>query len=401
MKTIHVISSSLGKNQDSHAIRIANYLDREVMRSNGITLRLWGIGEGECGGWQVNDIGVCEKRTFRSFFLNGIAGNLYYRFSREGRFQGLRAAVERIIVDKVQEGDLVITASGLMASHLGALSARKEGKQFEWFADFGDPLSYVDRYSRPWFYQYTRRIEGEVAARADLVLVTTKETRDYFECFYPSSRVKVLYYGCGKEACADKNFTAVTDKSDTVLKIGHIGVAYKSNRDLRPLIKACGEFCCQELGLHLSLVGPHSGAFDRLAKRKAVKLKNFNYYSSGGVSYIESLLLMNELDLLVIVGNKSKLQIPGKCFVSLMQPKPILYIKQIVDDPFLSLTTGDASILVSTMDEKDILSKLEEYMKYRHSYDSVAVMRPISGKYESFSSINLSKKLLESIALAS
>ncbi|WP_019528825.1 hypothetical protein [Dasania marina] len=389
MANLYIFSSSLGRYEDSQAIRIGNYLNSEVLKDKFASINIFGIGVGLARGYRVMDVtGGVENYSQASGFLRR---NIEYRFCYPDKYKGLRDFVYRKIVSLVKDDDVVISASGSVEAHLGVLKARKE-KEFIWVADYGDPLSYVEKKMRPWFYKRSVRDEKEIVKTSNLVLVTTNETKNLFCKTYFAKNIEAIEYGFQN---------VVIEKEKTfcggMVSAGHIGVAYKSNRDMRPLIHSLAELTNEGVRVDFYLAGPRSAAFDRLAKLYSKQKSFFNYNSNDYIEYEESIERLKKFDIMPIIGNKSVYQIPGKCFILISLPIPILYIKQTNDDPFLKLFADAGGVLVCENKKSAIRKKLTFYLENQKQIKEAAKSRIHNKAVQMYNEKNTTKRLMNII----
>jgi hypothetical protein len=116
------------------------------------------------------------------------------------------------------------------------------------------------------------------------------------------------------------NLEKHTTKQDKTINIVYVGVAFKGSRDITPLLDKIYKIKSPNIRMHF--YGKVSDAFKAYVNSKEYNFVNFY----GQIDYMSSIDIIAEADVLVIIGNDSKLQIPGKTYMYLASGKPILYI---------------------------------------------------------------------------
>ena len=106
-----------------------------------------------------------------------------------------------------------------------------------------------------------------------------------------------------------------------------------------------------EWKIALRVVGTYSPFFLRMSE----SLRHLRVTYSGWVPYESSILEIGEADVLLLYGNRSAIQIPGKVYPYLASGRPIIYVAQMPldQDPtwrlignfggIIGLKQGDAS----------------------------------------------------------
>ncbi len=221
--------------------------------------------------------------------------------------------------------DVVVSASGSATAHLAsARIARRLG--VPWVADYGDPWHFVDRDHRPLLADRSERVEREVVLQAHTLVFTTEATERLYQDWLGGEcpRTVVLPYGYREADFAAQPPTVGLDQSPasgSKLTLAHIGAAYLGNRTLLPLLRAVAEHRGR---YRVAIVGDHSRAFDEEAARLGLTDTEIRQR----VPYDEAVRATLAADVLVIVGNKGPMQVPGKVFVTLASGRPILYLSQ-------------------------------------------------------------------------
>jgi hypothetical protein len=125
------------------------------------------------------------------------------------------------------------------------------------------------------------------------------------------------------------------------LRLSYVGAASRRARNLIPLIEAIATARLQ-IPLQLQIVGDASAHFQAAAQQIGLNAVEF----TGRVSYRDSVRHICQAGILILVGNKSPYQIPGKSFLYLASGRPILYVYQMAerDDPTWQLLREFAGV---------------------------------------------------------
>jgi hypothetical protein len=108
------------------------------------------------------------------------------------------------------------------------------------------------------------------------------------------------------------------------IRLAYIGAASRRARNLNPLITSLAK-SNSKLPFQLQIVGDVSMHFRITAQQ--LGLSNIEF--TGRVSYTESIRLICKAGILILIGNKSPYQVPGKTFLYLASGRPLLYIHQM------------------------------------------------------------------------
>lgn len=254
--------------------------------------------------------------------------NLAYRLYAPDPYCGwerdaLRLA--RLVLQKYQP-DIILSASGSCRAHLAAAVLKRE-TGLPWVADLGDPWSWVD-WSRidTWIKAIQNSwLERRTLPLADLLIWTTESVQRAYQRWWgnrlPSSIV--IPYGYRRadfEGC-------VWRPASEPIRLVYVGTASRRERNLIPVIE-CFARKRSGLSLWLQIVGNTSKHFRIAAQKLGVSAIEF----IGPVSYRDSLRFICEAGILLLIGNKSPYQIPGKTFLYLASGRPILYLRQIAKE---------------------------------------------------------------------
>lgn len=259
--------------------------------------------------------------------------------------------------------DIIVTSGG---SHTAHMAGRQLSEHFSvpWVADLGDPWSLVD--PKSWVYMVKARrnrlLELQTIPCASGLVFTTETTLTAYQEWLGDKLPQAIVlpsYGYN----ADDFLTPELEcqQSSNKISISHIGAAHQANRNLIPTIQALSAL--EQTGplkhsYVLNIIGPHSQSFEE----EAVRLKFDSVTFSDRVSYQDSIDWINRSNVLIIVGNASPLQIPGKVYPNLGSGRPILYIGQLPheQDPTARLLAQFPGVLFAENSQGSIIKALQE-----------------------------------------
>lgn len=289
--------------------------------------------------------------------------------------------------------DLLMSASGSGTAHLAAARLQRMLRR-PWVADLGDPWSWVDwQHPDTWLKALQNSwLERRTLPQADLLLWTTDTTQRAYQRWYgrtiPPS--VVIPYGYRQE-----DFPAAPAPAPLPIRFAYVGAASRRARNLIPFMEALAH-ARNALPATLQIVGDASHHFQRAAH--ALSLPQIQF--TGRVSYADSLHSIREAGVLVLVGNKSPYQVPGKTFLYLASGRPILYLSQMppADDPTYQLLSAFEGVAAVPNQAQAIQEWLETLNEARfRAWEAQARARHAAPSLEPYEVHSLGQRLYDSI----
>ncbi len=259
--------------------------------------------------------------------------------------------------------DLILTSSGSYTAHMAG-PALAGLFQAPWVADLGDPWSLLDK-RKPVLStraKLNQRLELRSIPNASGVVFTTEETlaayREWLGSALPRA-VAIPTYGFDVRDFAGAPSGVCMDAEN--IHLSHIGAAFHGNRSLVPTIRAISALSAErrvKRKYTLNVIGPHSVRFEKEAERIGFE----SVFFCGVVSYSESIAWMKRSGVLLIVGNRGSLQIPGKVYPCLGSGRPILYLGQTPrrTDAAASLLERFSGVIYATNEVDSICAAIRE-----------------------------------------
>ena len=230
---------------------------------------------------------------------------------------------------KYGKPNIVFSASGSQKAHF--IAAKYSAKNnIPWIADYGDPWYSIEKKNRPYLAKIVKSIEANLVSKASKLIFTTNATKKEYIDKYNilASKCNVIPYGfLAKDTLVEEK--KINNTENQIITYSHIGTAHKNDRNLIPFILALDEYQLEKKSkFGMLIAGKHSPDFDVFLNKSKIHKKNI--YNL--ISLEHSVKLHLECDISIIVGNKNGAQVPGKIFVCLAIPRPILYIAQTNQD---------------------------------------------------------------------
>lgn len=229
--------------------------------------------------------------------------------------------------------DWMISVSHPFTGHLVGLLARRGAPGARWLVDIGDPFHLMPEPSpnnQRIYGALNRLVERKVLAGADTVCVTTEGTRRQYEHGFgvPAGKISVIppllslpSYGQGQR-----------ERKDGVIRLVYVGTLYRGLRNperLLALFRALAEAGTGQ-AFELHFYGSPNDCADLLARCKVSAPSSLRMH--GLVPRNEVTLAMDDADVLVNIGNDSRVQLATKVIEYMAMGKPILNLVSIDDD---------------------------------------------------------------------
>lgn len=372
-KNILLVTCSYGKFPDSHSIRLRNLLERLDIEKYNLEIMAPGPKSALCPiinesaketftrlPLQLILIDYLNYKNFKR--INWFVKNIVYRLGFPDHFMGWNRIGLKSTNRIKMIPDFILSASGSPEAHMLAAKLKSKFK-CKWIADYGDPWSSIDMKIRPYYSKISVYLEKKLLNDADAIVFTTMNTKNEYISKFNVKNPTVIPYGFNLNDFKPNNIVI----NNPYFSISHIGTAHVSDRDLRPLISASDQLVDVINDLELIIYGKHSMEFDKSILRS--KLKKFKLKQL--VPYQEALNASYNSDIQIIVGNINGSQVPGKIFINLLIPKPILYLKQCCEskDEALGYLLNFKGIAYCENNEVDISKKLiqikKNYLKFK------------------------------------
>ncbi len=313
-----------------------------------------------------------------------IRGNLFIPDARVFWIKPSVRFLERYIAENSIE--YLISTGPPHSLHLIALKLKQTRPQLKWVADFRDPWTNIDFYSKlmltPFADKKHKRLEAQVLLQADLVLSIGQHMSAEFQTIYRAhggktpEKFKVITNGYDEE-----DVVQLALKKDVGFSLAHIGTLVKDRNPevlwkvLSRLVKHHAEFAS---ALQIKLVGK----VDLFVKERlsAHQLSAFVKY----IDYLPHNEVIKEQQqssvLLLLVNNtpNAKGILTGKFFEYMASGRPVLAIGPVNGELAAILRDTECGVISGFDDDK----KLEEHLMQLYNNREI---QPNTEKVKSYS----------------
>lgn len=256
-------------------------------------------------------------------FLRPLYGAYHYLFGRigdpdwivPGALQGLR------MLSKRRYQLVFASACFYFASHIAAAIVGRL-HDLPLVLDYGDPWGPEPPVQPRWFDRFS---EASVVRRARKVIVTNGAARDLLLMHHPflrPERVAIIPQGY-REWLAEDEPHVKDQGSFTIVYTGSVGWGLRSPIEFLKAVQAA-----RHLGIHMKFLW----AGVKMPPDEAQRIQDLGLSSVlqdlGHLSHEDALAVQRKATLLLVIGNRSRAQIPGKVIEYIGASRPILCLAE-------------------------------------------------------------------------
>lgn len=285
----------------------------------------------------------------------------------------------------LKNANIILSISSPYSAHL-ASSFLAEKLNIPYVMCYGDPWIYEPKRKRGKVrYAYEKRLEQKLIDGASKILLITKWNKKKYQELYKINPEKIYTYFIGYDE--SECLLGISPIDNGVLKVIYGGSLDKVHRNPQPFIAAMA----QVEGVKAYIYNSDNVDLPQLIEKYKVNDKVILLPIVGADEFYHKLY---EMDTLLLFGNKTPFQIPGKVFTYISTRKDILYVKNndSVDDGTAMVLSayGNSATIKNTPDE--IVECLEKMKKNLET--------GISPNAEQFEFHNTMKPIVEAIEAA-
>lgn len=272
---------------------------------------------------------------------------------------------------EVLEGvDLIYSISSPYSAHiLSRYLSRKIGVPY--IMCYGDPWIYEPKRKRgPIRYAIEKKMEGDlIRDAAGISLITEWNRREYKKLYnIPDEKINTYLIGYEKVAVQIAN----QQEDEDVFKMLYGGSLDPIHRNVEPFMRAMKKVN----NVHVEI---RNNDYPRLADM----VKELNLDDKVDVkplvSSSEFEALQYRFDALILFGNKTPYQIPGKVFTYISTGKTVVYIKNndFEDDGTEQVLKKYGNVIIVKNDKNEIEKSINEFMsknQFEKEYNSEQFM---------------------------
>lgn len=244
-----------------------------------------------------------------------------------------------------EQPDLLISVSLPFTGHLLGLAAKRHFPALRWLADIGDPFAYrVPPPNNTFLYgNINQRLEREVLEKSDAQRVTTTATLlKYREIFGEQSvRNMQVIPPLLKQNTVAPAASGILSEAETI-RLGFFGALYAPIRTPDAFLDLLAQvFALQPEWQKRLQVHWYGEVFPEFYE----KLSRFPNITLHGLRSREEVhTAMQDMDVLINIGNITDFQLPSKAVDYLASGKPVLNLSYTKFDPFADFF-GDNNLI--------------------------------------------------------
>ena len=264
--------------------------------------------------------------------------------------------------------DIIISVSLPFTSHLCAYILKKRIRA-DWYMDIGDPftLKINSPENNKIIYSFLNKIyERKFYKIASKIIFTHKEVAELHENKFNIDKSKIVIgYPIASVNEQNLNIASNYNYKVTPIKIGYFGAFTKSVREPNNYINNIVNPFFEDVE-HKWYINQESKKY--FASIKKTSLHNF----IDIVQRKEALKIMvNEIHILLSIGNLNKYQMPSKVIEYLSLGKPVLHYAEIGDDPIYNFEKlfDNLKIIDSKTTKKEIEIYIENIKDRNFEFD--------------------------------
>ena len=254
--------------------------------------------------------------------------------------------------------DIIISVSLPFTSHLCAYILKKRINA-DWFMDIGDPftLKINSPENNKIIYSFLNKIyERKFYKIASKIIFTHKEVAELHENKFNIDKSKIVIgYPIATVNEQNLNIASNYDYKVTPIKIGYFGAFTKSVREPNNYIN--------------NIVNPfiedaeHKWYINQESKRYFASIKKTSLHKFIDIVQRKEALkiMVNEIHILLSIGNLNKYQMPSKVIEYLSLGKPVLHYAEIEDDPIYNFEKLFDNLKI--IDSKTTKNEIEIYIE--------------------------------------
>ena len=254
--------------------------------------------------------------------------------------------------------DIIISVSLPFTSHLCAYILKKR-IDADWYMDIGDPFTLKTNSpeNNKIIYSFLNKIyERKFYKIASKIIFTHKEVAELHENKFNIDKSKIVIgYPIASVNEQNLNIASNYNYKDTPIKIGYFGAFTKSVREPNNYIN--------------NIVNPffedveHKWYINQESKKYFVSIKKTSLHKFIDIVQRKEALkiMVNEIHILLSIGNLNKYQMPSKVIEYLSLGKPVLHYAEIEDDPIYNFEKLFDNLKI--IDSKTTKNEIEIYIE--------------------------------------
>lgn len=251
--------------------------------------------------------------------------------------------------------DLVLSISSPYSAHLVSRYLAKK-INIPYIMSYGDPWIYEPKRKRGKIrYAIEHSLESNLIKKSSGVLVITNWNRIKYQQIYkiPAQKIKTFHIGYNESDIMD----STNMKSDN-FRIIYGGSLDPVHRDPKPFIEALHEI----EGVNVTIYNNDSKELPLLIHDNEVSKKISHLPLIPSSDFLKE---MYKKDALLLFGNRTPFQVPGKVFTYIATGKTIIYLKNndFVDDGTEEVLKKYGNAIILKNEKQDIIKGMNTFLK--------------------------------------
>src|SRR3970040_1498713 len=218
--------------------------------------------------------------------------------------------------------DVIISSGFPFTCHIVGFFLKQASGGKPWIADYGDPWVNNPSFALPkWRSFIDKEIESRILNSVNKIIVNTDRTKDHYLNLYPflkSEDIKVITQGFSKEG-----FHEVSPEITEKFRIVYTGIFYK---DREPFILFDALTNVKEIWKDLEVIIAGNITKDEYKHYAENKGLSEIVHFIGFVPQEKALSLQKGASVLLLIGNRGGIQVPGKIYKYIASKRPRLSI---------------------------------------------------------------------------
>lgn len=251
--------------------------------------------------------------------------------------------------------DLILSISSPYSAHLVSRYLAKKIK-VPYIMSYGDPWIYEPKRKRGKFrYAIEHSLERDLIKNSSGVLVITNWNKLKYQQLYkiPETKISTFHIGYNKSDIIES-----TNKKDEKFRIIYGGSLDPVHRDPKPFVEALHEI----ERVKVTIYNNDSNELPQLIHDNEVSKKISHVPLISSSDFLKE---MYKNDALLLFGNRTPFQVPGKVFTYIATGKTIIYLKNndFVDDGTEEVLKKYGNAIILKNEKQDIIKGMNTFLK--------------------------------------
>jgi len=267
--------------------------------------------------------------------------------------------------------DAFITVSLPFTGQLLGKWLQRRVPELFWIADIGDPFSFAGfPLNNQWLYgRLNKKLEQSTLETADVTVVTTENTRHQYQHYFGAAAVQKMHvippllhpvpdFG----SALPENLSLTTSHHRKKIKIGYFGALYAPVRTPDVFLKLLEATLSAQPSLKDFIEIHFYGEIFPEFYDPLIKFPLINLHGLRPRQAVQA--AMQQMDILLNIGNQTNFQLPSKVVEYLAAAKPVINISYTKSDPFADFLGEGPEVLHLKVENGAIAP--EDFKKWMH-----------------------------------